>query len=149
MQIVFKADGRVNTFTIIYKKRLFTVRWRIAFLCGLHAFFCWLTGLLRRLKFGPRSRPCRICARSVGYNLPFALVYKSAKHFNIAFLYFYDHLQGEIRDTITWSFFSKPLVTQSGSIQILKLAPKAFHSCKHVQTSAYSSIAARIVLYLY
>ena len=77
---------------------------------------------------------------------PFALVFKSEKHFNIAFLYFYDHLQGEIRDTITWSFFSKPLVTQSGSIHISKLAPKAFHSCKHAQTSAYSSIAARIVL---
>ena len=115
MQIVFKADGRVKSFSRT-RKGLFTICWRIAFLCGLHAFFCWLTdltGLLRRLKLiRLRSRPWT-CARSVSYNLPFALVYKSAKHFNIAFLYFYDHLQEEIGNTITWSFFFELLVTQS------------------------------------
>ena len=63
-------------------------------LYGLHALLCWFTRLLSRLLFA-RSRPW-ICARSVRYDLPFALIYKSAKHFNIAFLYFYDHLQGGI-----------------------------------------------------
>ena len=40
------------------------------------------------------------------------------------------------------------LIAQSGSIRISKLAPKAFNIWKHVQTSAYSSIAAGIVLQL-
>ena len=113
------------------KKGLVTVCSRIAFLFGLYALFCCLAGLLWRLKFGPRSRSW-ICARSVCYYIPFALVYKSAKHFNIAFLYFWDHLQGEIRNTILNmvldSFFSKLLMAQSVSIQISKLAPKAFNT---------------------
>ena len=142
MRIVFKADGRVKSYSRT-RKGVFTVCWRIAFLCGLHTFFCWLIALLRWLKLiRSRSRPWT-CARSVSCDLPFALVYKSTKYFNITFLII---CKDEIRNKITWSSFSKILITQSRSIQISRLAPKAVTTWKHVQTSAYSSIAVRIVL---
>ena len=78
-------------------------------------------------------------ARALGFALglfaiisPSHLFFTCTKHFSIAFLYFYDHLQGEIRNKITWSFFPKLLIAQSGSIQISKLARKAFNSWKLV-----------------
>lgn len=85
MQIVFKVDGEGKDL-YNYKKRAFSVCWRIA-LCGLHAFFCYLTGLLQWLKFGLCSHPW-ICTRPVSHNLPFTLVYKSTKHFQNRFSLF-------------------------------------------------------------